>query len=91
MSGHFATGRPMFTLPSPQPLSRGERGFLLLQLEMVLPVAPGSLPATLRVRATSAERASRYPEAYAFNVQQPRLPGVQVSHSKRNPAPSNLP
>ena len=35
--------------------------------------------------------ADNYSEAYAFNVQQPRLPGVQVSHSKRNPAPSNLP
>lgn len=32
-----------------------------------------------------------YSGAYAFNVQQPRLPAVQVSHSKRNPAPSNFP
>ena len=47
--------------------------------------APGSLPAAPRIRTAAAERANRYSEAYAFNVQQPRLPGVQVSHSKRNP------
>ena len=42
-------------------------------------------------RPWQAFTANNYSEAYAFNVQQPRLPGVQVSHSKRNPAPSNLP
>ena len=63
----------------------------LRRRETSLGVAPGSLPAVPRIRTAAAERANRYSEAYAFNVQQPRLPGVQVSHSKRNPAPSNLP